>query len=78
MGAAPLQRSGSAGGVINLTRGLGTSLGVALCGTIYTLVQSHAPGASSESGFVATVLVLAGLAVLAAVAATARRIRRRA
>ncbi len=78
MGAAPLQRSGSAGGVINLTRGLGTSLGVALCGTIYTLVQLRAPSASSESGFVVTVLVLAGLAVLAALAASARRIRRTA
>jgi EmrB/QacA subfamily drug resistance transporter len=78
MGAAPLERSGSAGGVINLTRGLGTSLGVALCGTIYALVQVRAAHASSESGFVVTVLALAGLAVLAALAASARSMRRTA
>jgi MFS family permease len=74
MGAAPLQRSGSAGGVINMARGLGTSFGVALCGTIYALAQLHAARASSESGFVVTVLVLAGLAALAALAAGARAV----
>jgi EmrB/QacA subfamily drug resistance transporter len=78
MGAAPLQRAGSAGGVINMTRGLGTSFGVALCGSIYALVQLHAAHASSQSGFVVTVLTLAGLAVLAALAASARTVRRTA
>jgi EmrB/QacA subfamily drug resistance transporter len=76
MGAAPLQRSGSAGGVINMTRGLGTSFGVALCGSIYALVELHAVKSNADTAFAVTVLTLAGLAVLAAVAASARRIRR--
>ncbi len=78
MGTAPLQRSGSAGGVINLTRGLGTSFGVALCGSIYAFVQLHAARASAQTGFVVTGLTLALLAVLAAVAAAARFGRRTA
>ena len=76
MGAAPLQRSGSAGGVINMTRGLGTSFGVALCGSIYALAELHAVKSNADTAFAVTVLTLAGLAVLAAVAASARRIRR--
>ncbi len=69
MRAAPLQRSGAAGGVINMARGLGTSLGVALCGTIYAFAQQHAARPGSESGFVAAVLALVVLATLAALAA---------
>jgi len=78
MGAAPLQRSGSAGGVLNLTRGLGTSLGVALCGSIYAFVQLRAPQSTPDDGFVATVTALAVLALLAALAASARSERRTA
>jgi EmrB/QacA subfamily drug resistance transporter len=78
VGAAPLQRSGSAGGVLNLTRGLGTSLGVALCGSIYAFVQLRAPQATPDDGFVATVIALAVLALLAALAASARSERRTA
>ena len=78
MGAAPLQRSGAAGGILNLTRGLGTSAGVALCGSIYAFVQVRAPRATPDDGFVATVIALAVLALLAALAASARSERRTA
>jgi MFS family permease len=45
MAAAPRSHSGVAGGVLNMTRGLGTSLGVALTGLVYTVVLdgSHLP-----------------------------------
>jgi EmrB/QacA subfamily drug resistance transporter len=76
MGAAPLRRAGSAGGVLNLTRGLGTSIGVALSGSVYAFVQLHAARASAELDFVVTVFTLAGLAALAALAANARSVRR--
>ncbi|HEX3468316.1 MAG TPA: MFS transporter [Candidatus Elarobacter sp.] len=78
MRAAPRQQSGAAGGVLNMTRGLGTSLGVALCGTIYAFAQQHVAQPHGQSGFVATVIALAILAALAAVAALARSVRNQA
>lgn len=36
MGSAPVQRSGAVSGVINMTRGLGTALGLALTGLVFT------------------------------------------
>jgi EmrB/QacA subfamily drug resistance transporter len=72
MRAAPPQGAGAAGGVINMTRGLGTSIGVALCGSIYAFAQLHAAHASSESGFILTVLALMVLSTVAALAALAR------
>ena len=66
MRAAPRQGAGAAGGVINMTRGLGTSIGVALCGSIYVFAQLHAAHAGSESGFIVTVLALIVLSTVAA------------
>lgn len=37
MGAAPGQQAGMASGVLNMTRGIGTALGLALTGTIFTV-----------------------------------------
>ncbi len=37
MGAAPSQQSGMASGVLNMTRGFGTALGLALTGTIFVV-----------------------------------------
>ena len=37
MGAAPGQRAGMASGVLNMTRGTGTALGLALTGTVFVL-----------------------------------------
>lgn len=74
MSAAPRGQSGLAGGLLNMTRGMGTALGVALAGlTLEVTTARHASGAAG--GFPATAALLAGLAALAAVVATAERHR---
>lgn len=51
MNAAPREQSASAGGTINLTRGLGTSLGLTLTALVFGLVAgSHVDPASAETG----------------------------
>lgn len=75
MASAPIQQSGMAGGVLNLTRGLGTSLGVAIVGLILGLQGVEHPGASAASlttGFQLCTAVLAGLALVAAALAWRR------
>lgn len=71
MGAAPPSRYGVAAGTLNMTRSLGTSLGVAAVGAIleWRLAQ-YAGGPSSAPGlttgaFHETLLVLAGVALAA-------------
>lgn len=72
MAAAPPRQSGMAGGILNLTRGLGTSLGVALVGMILGL-QTAAPAEAADpalvTGFRTSTAVLALVAVAAAVLA---------
>jgi EmrB/QacA subfamily drug resistance transporter len=68
MGAAPAQQAGSAGGVLNMTRGIGTSLGVA----ITALVFSSAATRGASHGFTVAALTLAGIAVAAAAVAGGR------
>ncbi len=60
MGGAPRARAGVLSGVLNMTRALGTALGVALAGLLYR-----------GSGLTACLLALAGLALLGAVSALA-------
>jgi EmrB/QacA subfamily drug resistance transporter len=60
MGAAPRARAGVLSGVLNMTRALGTALGVALAGLLYR-----------GSGLTACLLALAGLALLGAASALA-------
>ncbi len=77
MGAAPRQHSGMASGILNMTRGLGTSMGVALTGLVFGLAAgtsaAHAESAPLvANGFGAAVLFLAGAALLAAVVAAIR------
>jgi predicted MFS family arabinose efflux permease len=55
MAAAPRSQAGAAGGILNLTRGLGTSLGLALTGLVFGL-----------DGFVAALVFLAAVAFAAA------------
>jgi MFS family permease len=73
MGAAPRAQSGSASGVLNMTRGLGTSLGLSLTGLVFAIVAgAHTdPGLVSE-GFRAAALFLAGTAVAAGALAALR------
>ncbi len=69
MGAAPRHQTGMASGILNMTRGLGTSLGLALAGLAYT--ASAGPGEASaqdaSAGYDTAALFLASVAVIAAV-----------
>jgi MFS family permease len=77
MGSAPRQQSGMAGGILNMTRGMGTSLGVALTGLVFGLAagtraaHAMAPG-SATRGLVAAALFLAAASLLAATLAALR------
>jgi len=84
MGSAPANRLGLAGGILNMTRSLGTSLGVAATGAVLAVRLSarlgvqvgstiDAPVTALLPAFHETLLFLAGLAVLAALVSSARR-----
>ena len=66
MAAAPKRQSAMAGGVLNMTRGTGTALGLALTGAAYEL------GASPWQGFRIAVLFLASMSAAAALLASRR------
>jgi EmrB/QacA subfamily drug resistance transporter len=66
MSSAPRSHSGVAGGILNMTRGLGTSLGVALTGVVYAAVSDP------SRGFLISALFLALTAGLAAVLSALR------
>jgi EmrB/QacA subfamily drug resistance transporter len=70
MAAAPAGCAGMASGVVNMTRGLGTALGLALTGLVYT-EAGGATGSALRSGhaFSVAALVLGGVAALSAVVA---------
>jgi len=75
MTAAPREHSGMAGGVLNLTRGLGTALGVAVTGLTLGLRNAQRPLASAHAvtvGFETCVLVLSAIALTAAGIASLR------
>ncbi|HLH70182.1 MAG TPA: DHA2 family efflux MFS transporter permease subunit [Candidatus Dormibacteraeota bacterium] len=61
MAAAPRAQSGVAGGVVNMTRGLGTSLGVALTGLVYGAIADPARSFEVSAFFLAMVAGLAAL-----------------
>jgi hypothetical protein len=71
MGAAPGTQAGMASGVLNMSRGLGTSLGLALTGVVFT-VSSAGPGGSPAHAFSVTAFVLAGVAAAAGLIAALR------
>jgi EmrB/QacA subfamily drug resistance transporter len=69
MATVPTHHSGMAGGVLNLTRGLGTSLGVAATGLVLGLRNAQQAGAPEQTvltGFRTCAVVLAALALAAA------------
>jgi EmrB/QacA subfamily drug resistance transporter len=74
MGAAPARLAGLASGVLNMTRGLGTSLGLALAGVAYTIgAGAGASGsAGAAHGYRDAMIVLAVAAAAAAVIAGLR------
>jgi hypothetical protein len=69
MTALPASASGTGGGLVNTTRGLGTALGVALV----TLTLQLAPPEGSVAGARWAIVLLLGFAVLSLVATTVRR-----
>ena len=83
MGSAPAHRLGVAGGILNMTRSLGTSLGVAATGAVLAIrlaarlgVQvartTDAPPSALLPALHETLLFLAGLAILAALLSASR------
>lgn len=87
MGSAPANRLGLAGGVLNMTRSLGTSLGVAAAGAVLALALSSEAGHAVQStlgaapetllpAFDACLYFLAALAVLAGIISGLRGDRR--
>jgi EmrB/QacA subfamily drug resistance transporter len=67
MGAAPDQQTGMASGVLNMSRGLGTSLGLALTGLVFTVA-----GGTAAHRFSMTAYLLAAIALGAGVVAALR------
>lgn len=63
MGSVPGHQTGMASGVLNMTRGFGTALGLALTGLVFTLAAGpHA----IDRGFTAAAIFLAAVALAAA------------
>ena len=60
MWASPFGHSGVVSGILNMTRGMGTALGVAVAGAVYTAV---APGDGAAHGLAVTLAVLGVLAL---------------
>ncbi|MGW5127762.1 MFS transporter [Streptomyces sp. NPDC004069] len=65
MGAIPARSSGTGGGLVNMTRGLGTALGVALV----TLALHLAAGGGTEAGARWSAAILVAVSVVAVVSA---------
>lgn len=78
MGAAPEQHAGMASGVLNMTRGLGTALGLALTGTVFAVAGGGAArgegagAARAAHAFSVAAFVLAAIAAAAGAVAAAR------
>lgn len=73
MGSVPEEQSGVASGVLNMTRGLGTALGLALTGLVFEVSdgQSFVP-ADVDHAFSVTTLFLASIAFVAGLIAGSR------
>jgi MFS family permease len=73
MGSVPPRQSGMASGILNMSRGLGTALGLAVTSLIFSVAGgdtgSH-PGA--DHAFTVTALALAGVALAAGTVAALR------
>ena len=69
MASAPKDRAGVAGGVLNMARGLGTALGLAITGLVYGLAPMP------RGGFRVEMVLLAAISAAAVMLAAARRAR---
>ena len=74
MAAAPRSDAGAVAGTLNMTRGLGTALGIAVAGLIFTAHNATPERAGTASAaMVTTCLVLAAVAAAAAIFAARTR-----
>ncbi|HEX4864674.1 MAG TPA: MFS transporter, partial [Acidimicrobiales bacterium] len=76
VGSVPRNQAGLASGVLNMSRGLGTSLGLALAGLAYTAGAgsgSTVSGSAAAGGYRNAAWLLAGGALLASLIAVVRR-----
>jgi MFS family permease len=71
MGCVPRQQSGLASGILNMTRGMGTALGLALTALVFDLAGAKSPS-SVDHAFSVTTLFLAVVSLLAALLAGLR------
>jgi EmrB/QacA subfamily drug resistance transporter len=70
MGSAPPQQAGMASGILNMSRGIGTALGLAVTGLLFTVNGgSRGTAAQAAHAFTITALALAGIAVVAGLVA---------
>ena len=70
MGSVPEHQAGVASGVLNMTRGMGTALGLALSALVFDLAGGTSPASLTvDHAFSVTAWFLAGAAALAAVVA---------
>jgi hypothetical protein len=73
MGAAPEQQAGMASGVLNMSRGMGTALGLALTGLVFTVSGGDAgSAAAADHAFSVTAYALAAVATSAGIVAALR------
>jgi EmrB/QacA subfamily drug resistance transporter len=73
MGSVPAHQAGMASGILNMSRGMGTALGLAVTSLIFTVSGGDAGGSSAAGhAFSVTALALAGVAVAAGVVAALR------
>ena len=73
MGSVPKGQAGLASGVLNMTRGMGTALGLALTGLVFDVAGGRSSGSSPVGhAFTITALFLASLAAVAGVIAGLR------
>lgn len=74
MGAAPKHSTGVASGVLNMARGLGTAVGLALTGLVFSVFAGAHPTNPSlvSEGFKYSALFLAGMALLTIVLSVVR------
>jgi hypothetical protein len=61
MGSAPAERLGVAGGILNVTRTLGTSLGVAVATVVFTLRLTSLAGHAISTAKASRAFVLVGV-----------------
>lgn len=68
MGSAPRDRAGMASGILNMTRGLGTAMGLAMTGLVFATVAGSVdvPSHLVEQGFEACAVFLGAVALAAA------------